>query len=163
MITEESRADRALAVSGLTPDDIGAAVHGYVTAQLWTTQDVHLSDGTTLDDGRMMDERLGMSDVAREYVLMVKADILAMIVRHPLAVRMYGDMRAYDVGDGTVWEHFGHDVFLTREGHGTGLWDRRYVRPNGTLDTGIGDYLTRAAEKLGPAGYIEDFTPPRPA
>ena len=39
------------------------------------------------------------------------------------------------------WEHAGHDFWLTRNGHGTGYWDR---------DMGsVGARLTEAAKSFG--------------
>ena len=42
---------------------------------------------------------------------------------------------------GGTWEQHGHDLYLTRNSHGCGYWDRGY----GTA----GDILTAAAHKLG--------------
>jgi len=39
-------------------------------------------------------------------------------------------------------EQCGHDLWLTRNGHGVGFWDRGY-------DLAIGDALTRAAHLAG--------------
>ena len=47
-------------------------------------------------------------------------------------------------------ERFGHDLWLTRNGHGAGYWDREElnVTPGGSLYT-IGDNLSRMAKHLG--------------
>ena len=49
--------------------------------------------------------------------------------------------RALDLAarDGRSWEGLGHDAHLTREGHGTGFWDRGEIRKP------LRDILTDAA------------------
>lgn len=41
-------------------------------------------------------------------------------------------------------EHLGHDFWLSRNGHGTGFWDRKELETNG-----IGDDLHKLAKKFG--------------
>jgi hypothetical protein len=36
----------------------------------------------------------------------------------------YGELRAYDPSEGTVWDYFGHDAWLSATGAGSGFWDR---------------------------------------
>jgi hypothetical protein len=45
-------------------------------------------------------------------------------------------------------EQFAHDLWLTRNGHGAGFWDRYYGDQEGAH---IGAALTKAAKSLGPA------------
>jgi hypothetical protein len=53
------------------------------------------------------------------------------------------DQRTLDLIDGKE-EQAGHDLWLTRQGHGAGFWDR------GELYEGDGgEYLTRRAKSLG--------------
>lgn len=45
-------------------------------------------------------------------------------------------------------ENAGHDLWLTREGHGTGFWDRGYV---------YGDQLTKLSKSMGVGdAYLSD-------
>lgn len=42
---------------------------------------------------------------------------------------------------GRTWDSFGHDLWLTRNGHGAGFWDRGMAK--------LGDELTQIAHCLG--------------
>lgn len=49
-------------------------------------------------------------------------------------------------------ERFGHDFWLTRNGHGAGFWDRKELAGdivNKTHGDSLGDALTKIAEKAG--------------
>lgn len=166
------RLSRALEVAGIDGPDgetIGDIVRGYVEAQLWTTQDMYLDNGTTVDDGAMLDERVSFDDVRPEYLERVRCDVLEFVTRHPLAVRMYLENRRYDAGHGSVASHFGHDFFLTREGHGTGFWDRDYGAAWDSTSPlrSLGDYLTSCVRSFvsdfGDARDITDAVPYRPS
>ena len=43
----------------------------------------------------------------------------------------------------------GHDLFLTRNGHGVGFWDRQFNE----LSTEIGERLSEAAKEMGMQGF----------
>lgn len=166
------RLSRALEVAGIDGPDgetIGDVVRGYVEAQLWTTQDMYLDNGTTVDDGAMLDERVSFDDVRPEYLERVRCDVLEFVTRHPLAVRMYLEHRCHSASDGSAAEHFGHDFFLTREGHGTGFWDRDYGAAWDSTSPlrSLGDYLTSCMRSFvsdfGDARDITDAVPYRPS
>ncbi len=53
-------------------------------------------------------------------------------------------------GDAVTAENVGHDFWLTRQGHGTGFWDRDYA-PKHTLFA-----LTTLADKFGQANVFDD-------
>jgi hypothetical protein len=57
-----------------------------------------------------------------------------------------GLLDAY-VETGRTWDAFGHDVWLTRNRHGTGFWDRGMGE--------LGDKLTALANLLGTAYVVE--------
>jgi hypothetical protein len=46
-------------------------------------------------------------------------------------------------------DSFGHDFYLTREGHGAGFWDRGLGE--------LGDYLTKIAKWSGAASDLDDY------
>jgi hypothetical protein len=56
----------------------------------------------------------------------------------------------YNLG-GWTWDQFGHDIYLTRQGHGCGFWDK----PETYGSKLITDQLTRIAEHLGSVDYYE--------
>jgi hypothetical protein len=45
---------------------------------------------------------------------------------------------------GYDWEMLGHDLWLTRNGHGAGFWDRNELKKDG-----LGDKLSDIARKMG--------------
>lgn len=50
-------------------------------------------------------------------------------------------------------EQCGHDFWLTRNGHGTGFWDRKELEANG-----LGDRLTELAKQFGECNLEGDGT-----
>lgn len=161
---------RALEVATVDDDALTDMVDGYLTAQMWTTTHEYLDNGTTVDDDvSILDYGVTLDDIAPEYRERVRCDLLEFVTRHPLAVRMYLDRRRYDSGQGTIGEYFGHDFLLTRDGHGTGFWDRDYGASwddaHSVYRTEFGDYLTSCVEsfvrEFGESGDIAYSVPPR--
>lgn len=130
--------------ASIAPDDarVAAAVHGYVTALLWSSAYVVDQGGYESADNAADDYEL--SDFSADDQASIVADVYAMIAGQPESVRdflAYLDRRS---GLGTVEEvaeHFGHDFALTRNGHGAGFWDR------GLGD--LGDRLTAMSKPYG--------------
>ncbi len=73
----------------------------------------------------------------RQFVADNRADLLA-----------YCEVREYDPSQGPVESYAGHDLWLTRRGHGCGFWDRGLGA--------LGDRLTAYAEGMGDP---DDHTP----
>jgi hypothetical protein len=134
-----SNQDYAIALSGA---DIDGMVDGYLDAQLWAQRD------NDREDDSMLDANYDRDDIAPAYIESVTAEFRELVAAHPLAVRMYGAQRHYYAGDGSVWEHFGHDYYLTREHHGAGFWDRGLGH--------LGSYLTDIAHNAGEAEDLWD-------
>jgi hypothetical protein len=126
----------------LSGADIDAMVDGYLDAQLWAQSDNERDDSGSTTLGENYDR----ADIADEYVESVRDEIAALVADHPLAVRMYAAQRQFNAG--SVWAHFGHDFYLTREGHGVGFWDRGLGE--------LGDYLTQISKWAGPASDLWD-------
>lgn len=111
----------------------------YLTCALWSSTD---------DTGEPLDSNYDCSDIAEESSKAAEAEIadfLSLCEReglNPLA-----EMSA---------EQFGHDFWLTRNGHGAGFWDRglgelgkeltKWAKTFGSSDAYVGDdgkiYLT---------------------
>ena len=53
------------------------------------------------------------------------------------------DLHAKYVSKGRTWDSFGHDIWLTRNSHGAGFWDRGLGE--------LGDKLSDIAKHLGTA------------
>ncbi len=56
---------------------------------------------------------------------------------------------AGDLLDGIHWDLIGHNIWLSRNHHGTGFWDRGWGE--------VGDKLHKIAQQLGPRSlYVEN-------
>ena len=99
-----------------TPKERARFVDGYTEALLWSTPAYRGSD----DDNPR---------TPHDSCLPVDPDLLAAIETFALDF-LESNERALDLAarDGRGWEHLGHDAHLTREGHGTGFWDRGEIR-----------------------------------
>jgi hypothetical protein len=100
----------------LTATNRSDFVAGYTEALLWSTS-IDTEDGSC--DG-----------TAYSRCLEVDPESLARIERCALDF-LESNERALDLAceGGRDFEHLGHDAHLTREGHGTGFWDRDDIRP----------------------------------
>lgn len=136
--------ERAIELSGA---DLDAMVAGYLECQLWAGLDYREEGAEPVP----YDENYSVDDIAPEYVDAIRGEFADIIAAHPLAVRMflnalgkYEQARSgYDRN-----ELFGHDFYLTREGHGAGFWDRGLGE--------LGDYLTSIAKSYGEAEMLWD-------
>lgn len=164
---ELERRARAVELSGANIDEI---VQGYLEAQLWTTSDdlwtayAEATDGYNLELSRLVAERIDadeldrhgenldefytLDEISSDYVEKITEELTDFVAAHPLAVRMYGASRAFDPSQGSVWSYFGHDLLLTRDGHGAGFWDRGLGE--------LGEYLTKHARALSSSAYLFD-------
>lgn len=149
---EQGLRDYAIGVSGA---DIDAMVRGYLECQLWAQHDWEHSEDNEYhecaagecDHGEKLDMFYSVADVSPEYVETLREEITGIVVTHPLAVRRYLNDPIYGYCDERNGL-FGHDYYLTREGHGAGFWDRGLGA--------LGDYLADIAKGMGSADYLSD-------
>lgn len=112
-------------------DRIGRMAQGYRDCLLWV--------GVTDENGETVEVTGGLDLPAIVWVGVV-ADVTYFY---------YGNFQDLEEFVGlTGWAQAGHDLFLTRNHHGTGFWDR------GAGDAG--DRLTVAAHELGTDDYFMD-------
>lgn len=141
----------------LTGIDLDEAVAGYLECQLWTGFDMlgpdndqipeHVEGVDRSEHGEMLDEFYGTEDIDPEYVAEVREELREFVIAHPLAVRLYlGNRAMRQVYGGSSL--FGHDFLLTRDGHGTGFWDRGLGE--------LGEYLTRMVRPYGESSMLTD-------
>ena len=91
------------------------------------------------DDGNTLDDDYCVSDIAPETLSAFGEICRAFYAEHR------DDLRQTSDGP-TQW---GHDLWLTRNGHGAGFWDRGYGP--------VGDRLSDAARALGESDlYVHD-------
>jgi len=103
----------------------------YLAAALWSSND---------EDGDPLDENYSIYDFSDETLKKMREDVKKFITENEEAIKASG------MSD----EQLGHDLWLTRNHHGAGFWDRGY-------DEEIGKKLTDAAQELGGTDlYIGD-------
>ena len=112
------------------PYDIETVLTAYVECALWASTD--------WDDGEPLDGLYSADDLAPEALASMRAEVADFL----------GACSELDLSPITA-EQFGHDFWLTRNGHGAGFWDRG----NGEL----GDTLTALAHPYGESNvYVGD-------
>lgn len=93
----------------MTPHDLSTFAKHYLICALWLS---------TYDDGKPMDQDYSLSDIAPETLKQAADDCSAF----------EGECDAILVNHESehLWnaEQFGHDFWLSRNGHGTGFFDR---------------------------------------
>lgn len=120
--------------AGMTQDEFEVAASQYVVSALWTDTD---DNEEPLDANYTGDD---LSDSARERV---DADLLKFVSENEDLVRAALSRPDYDVTD------LAHDLWLTRNHHGTGFWDRPTL-----VEAGIADALSESAHELGEIDLI---------
>ena len=106
--------------------DFESFVEGYISCALWSSTDESRDDG-----GDPLDQNFGPEDLTHKAAAEMRRDCRDF-VRGCLV-----DLRASGQGA----EQSGHDFWLTRNGHGTGFWDRGLGE--------IGDRLTKDSKAYG--------------
>ena len=110
----------------------------YLIAALWTGLD---DDDNPLDDNYTADDI--SNDASADAMMDIKAFLALTGDFIGEAIAHYHDSgMAAHADAGSVEACIGHDLWLTRNGHGVGFWDR------GMLKT-LGEALTDVAQDLG--------------
>lgn len=115
---------------------------GYVTCALWTG-----TDGTTEAGGDPLDDNYGSEDICPNSLEGMRRDCNAWMDANAADVKAYcAQIRS--LTECTDMERCGHDLWLTRNGHGTGFQDRGGQYGDG-LTEDLAQRLTDAAHKAG--------------
>lgn len=127
------------------PETLLHVVIGYLDAALWSSTDSRYPEGEELDGDDYHDEPFdrwaGIVDCSDRLIVHSLTDCESVMTQVGGAFDRYCD-RIGSCGDGsTPAERFGHDLWLTRNGHGAGFWDRG-------LDS-LGGYLSDVASSMG--------------
>lgn len=96
---------------GPSSADIEDMLQAYIEAALWSSTDESDESG-----GEPMDKNYGPDDVAEETVARMRKDVTAFAKKYGPIIESFG--ADYD------WSQAGHDLWLTRNGHGVGFEDR---------------------------------------
>lgn len=137
------------AFDAVTATETRDFVFGYVTCALWTSTD---EDGNELDDIHAIDDITPDSRRALEATCARFIDAQAEDLHEWCTTDAV--VKHAEAAECSPMECAGHDLWLTRNGNGTGFWDRGAGE--------VGERLSKAAEKLGeaelwlnPGGRIE--------
>lgn len=112
------------------PMTLSEMVRDYLACALFAENDQ--SDPET--GGQPLDQNYAIIDFAPEAIAQAKADCRAFLRKAAPLLRPMLDRR--------LLKSVGHDLWLTRNGHGAGFWDRGYPKA-------VGDALTRIAHDMG--------------
>ena len=126
-------------------DFVDAAAVAYVEAQLWAQL---YGEGDNQEP--LQDHGFDLESVDPHYFAHVRADIAGLFEHYADDIETYletvvslGDRRQHMSAG-----QFGHDYYLTREGHGVGFWDR-----------GLGELGDRLATMADDAGGAASLSP----
>lgn len=131
-------------MSKVTDKQMDEIVRGYIVAGLWTTTDDETLGGEHLDseyDASDVNQTSMQTirELCKRFIDANEDDVVAYLaeqdhVRHQ--------------GQGTASDYFGHDLWLSSNGHGAGFFDR---------DLGeLGDRLQKAAQDFDTVGLFID-------
>jgi len=113
--------------------DLNGFVQDYAAAALWSSTD---------NDGADLDAEHDVSDIDPEALVAMRSTCERFLRENAADVEVV-------IAAGATPGQVAHDLWLTRNGHGTGFWDRGYGA--------LGDRLTDAAGRLGEANlYVGD-------
>lgn len=118
----------------MEPDDM---VDGYIECALWAGL-----DWSDMEDNnpRPLDDKYSRDDLAGETIQAIHADCATFVER---AGKLLDDWPM-------PTDYVGHDLHLTRNGHGTGFWDRYSFRRSDERHlAAIGDKLADIARNMG--------------
>jgi hypothetical protein len=113
-------------------DDV---LDAYITAALWST-----NDESTPEGGYPLDKNYCPDDVAPETLQAMRADCELFLRNFAEEIDLHRD-HVFPAHT-PIWEMAGHDLWLTRCGHGCGFWD-------GHWPDGLEKMLTAYCEKIG--------------
>lgn len=105
---------------------------GYIEAALWSS-----NDESTPSGGVPLDRNYGHDDFSPASIDKARKDVELFALLNDT------DMRETGATD----EQHGHDLWLTRNGHGAGFWDRDYDEPMSTR-------LTESAKAMGELNIV---------
>lgn len=98
-------------------------MHAYMTCALWA----ELDNSDPENGGEPLDANYTLADISRKTYTHMAVECAEFLAKAEPIMRGLDMNAVFTAGDGQVynhWEMAGHDFWLTRNGHGTGFWDR---------------------------------------
>lgn len=130
----------------LTDQDVDTLVRQYAITALWSSLDYTGVDDSGDGEPIPMDEEHDITDLTDDAWRSFREDVTAFVESNAADVAAW--VRAFD---GDV-EQVGHDLWLTRNGHGAGFWDRFYG--DEPRDVVSGESLSVIGERLSKAAHV---------
>ncbi len=117
--------------------DIDKILKAYLITALWVSVD---------EDDEPLDRYYTSTDYSRDAIRKAKEDIIKFV------------KDAGELLNGEDEDEIGHNLYLSRTGHGAGFWDHDpYQNDKESLFKTTGDQLTKLAENLGSVvAYVGD-------
>jgi hypothetical protein len=112
--------------------EIDQVVRGYVTCALWSSCD---------EEEVPLDQSYDYLDITADAEAQMRAECIEFMEANAADLREYVERREIEPSEGTAFDYAGHDLWLTRNGHGTGFRDRGLGE--------LGKRLTEAAYSMG--------------
>ena len=109
-------------------DNLNEMFQGYATCALWSS-----TDETTEQGGNPLDDNFSIDDLSGDC-----QEIMMKDCQYFLEIAGYQGISLA----GLNFNQIGHDLWLTRNGHGTGFWD-------GDYDDDLGEKLTKISKDMG--------------
>ena len=116
---------------GAKMDNLNTMFQGYATCALWSSM-----DETTEQGGEPLDKNFSTIDLSGD-----SQEIMMKDCWYFLEIVGYSGISLA----GLDFSQIGHDLWLTRNHHGTGFWDGDYDN----VCEGLGDKLTKIAVDMG--------------
>ena len=118
-------------------------VSSYAATALWSS--VWYDNWEDMSNGVNefnLDDRYDVTDITADTLASFRADIVDFLVMLSVIEDYnHGPINLFDIEAVMSWSQFGHDFWLTRNGHGAGFWDRGLGE--------FGDILTKWASTFG--------------
>lgn len=115
-------------------------LEGYIVCALWSS-----TDNADPSGGEPLDKNYDEDDLTLDAARRMAIDCTLFCVANQADLTVASATRP--------WDHLGHDLWLTRNGHGTGFWDRSEI------PEAVRERLSEAARKLNECHlYVEDGT-----
>ena len=127
----------------LTRDELEGVVAGYLECAGWLVNDHEAASEEERERGYEGDHRGGPFDEASYARARETVAELVAALEDPGDIGAYLERIGHARDGSTPAERFGHDLWLTRNGHGAGYWDRGLGE--------LGERLSDAARSLGEA------------
>lgn len=111
-------------------------LHGYMECALWSSSD---------EQENPLDDNYSYQDISAELRVKMEHDCARFVKDNHETLERFTDLTGRDFAS------HGHDLWLTRNGHGAGYWDR-YLEVDGrqrAITKIVGDELSERARELG--------------